>query len=227
MGEAKVMLIDDRQRVQISGTQSVDREAIVGFEGFGTSNVQRQTCDNALQVGKMAAMDDAGELLNLVGSGVDDQPILTELGRVVIGSTVLEYRVACLVALTEGIRGRAVDDRALEIVKQTGAARSQLAHLAKVRPRIKWLCDDSNKLLEARNILVHSLVTGRGQDNDVYAAAIYSARHDTVEFITAHVVARHADYFEQNCTTLRRAINAELAGELTGQSPSFPPLDVT
>jgi hypothetical protein len=169
----------------------------------------------------MAGMDDLGNLLSLVSPGIDDQAILTELGRVAARSTVLEYTIAVLAALTDGCRGDAVDDRALQIVRQTGGARRQIAHLARIRPRIKWLCNDTDSLLEARNILVHSLVTGRGQDKDVYAAAIYSAKHDTVEFITAQVVAQHAGYFAQNCAWFRGAIDAELAGALTGEHPPW------
>jgi hypothetical protein len=91
----------------------------------------------------MAGMEDLGNLLSLVSPGIDDQAILTELGRVAARSTVLEYTIAVLAALTDGCRGDAVDDRALQIVRQTGGARRQLAHLARIRPRIKWLCNDT------------------------------------------------------------------------------------
>lgn len=59
----------------------------------------------------------------------------------------------------------------------------------------------------------------RGEDKDVYAAAIYSAKHDTVKFITAQVVTQHAGYFAQNCAWFRSAINPELAGALAGAHP--------
>lgn len=168
-------------------------------------------------------MDEAGELLSLVSSGVSDEALLVELGRVVASSTVLEFTIAVLVALTEGKRGRSVDDRALQIVERAGGARGRLKQLGEARPVVRWLCCDSYQLLEARNILVHALVTGRGREKGEYVQAIYSARHDTVEYVTAAVVARHARFFEENASRFREAITAELAGQLTGASPGCPP----
>jgi len=62
---------------------------------------------------------------------------------------------------------------------------------------MKWLCDDTKWLLRARNFLVYALVTGRAQDKGEYAAATYNAKLDIVEFITAAVVERHAQYIEE------------------------------
>ena len=105
----------------------------------------------------------------------------------------------------------------------TGDARRKLADLSTVRPRIKWLCDDTGKLLESRNFLVHALVAGHGIDRDAYVAAIYSARHDVVEYITAETVEHHARYFAENLARFREAISAELADQLTGEQPGYPP----
>ena len=53
-------------------------------------------------------------------TGIDDQATLTTLGREVTMATALENTVAVLVAVTEGLRGTGVDDRAVEIVSQVG-----------------------------------------------------------------------------------------------------------
>jgi hypothetical protein len=161
----------------------------------------------------MVAMDEVGRLFSLVGVGVEDQELLANLGKVVVNSTVLEYTIAVLVALTEGKRGDACDDRAVEIVKQTGGARSELPRLARTRPGIAWLCTETEQLLTSRNILVHSLILGHGQDGDQYVMAIYDPRRNTETVVTTHVVARHAEYFEQNCARFRSAISAEVADE--------------
>ena len=163
----------------------------------------------------MIGMDEAGQLLNLVNVSIDDQELLARLGKVVVNSTVLEYTIAVLVALTESKRGNACDDRAIEIVKQTGGARGQLAGLAKRRPDIEWLCSETDALLTSRNILVHSLILGHGQHEDQYVMSIYDPRRDTQTVINTDVVARHAEYFEQNCARFRDAINREIAKETT------------
>lgn len=163
----------------------------------------------------MVSMDEVGDLLRLVSVGINDQELLAKLGKVVVNSTVLEYTIAVLVALTEGKRGDACDDRAVEIVKQTGGARRELAALAMIRPRIAWLCTETRDLLTSRNILVHSLILDHGQDGDQYAMAIYDPRQDTETVVSTHVVARHAEYFEQNCARFREAITAEIANEVT------------
>jgi hypothetical protein len=166
---------------------------------------------------------DTGVLLGLVNPGATDEKLLTELGRAIAAAGVLEVTIAVLVALTEGKRGQAVDNRVLEIVKSAGEARRQLAPLGTSRPLIRWLCNDTQQLLGARNFLVHALVTGRGHEAGEYVQAIYSAREDTEEYITAATVADHARYFEENAERFREAIAAELAGQLTGVKPGYPP----
>lgn len=158
-------------------------------------------------------MDELGRLFSLVGIGAGDQELLAELGKVVVNSAVLEYTIAVLIALVEGRRGDACEDRAIDIVKQAGGVRRELAGLSEIRPGIARLCTETGQLLDSRNILVHSLITGDWRDRDQYIIAIYDPRRDTATVVTPQVAARHAEYFTQNRNRFINAINAEIANE--------------
>jgi hypothetical protein len=89
--------------------------------------------------------------------GVDDTELLAAIGRMVVEAAVLEYAVARLVAVSEGLRGAASEDRALEIVRKTGEAMRQFRALAEKRPKIAYLMRDTEGLLGARHFVAHSI----------------------------------------------------------------------
>lgn len=80
-------------------------------------------------------------------------------------------------------------------------------------PRELMLCTETEQLLDGRNILVHSLITGHGQDHDQFVMAIYDPRRDTATIVTSEVVARHAEYFEQTRLRFLEAIKAETTNQ--------------
>ncbi len=53
---------------------------------------------------------------------MEDQELLAAIGKVVVDAASLEYAVAILVAAIEGHRDQACEDRAVTIVKKSGAA---------------------------------------------------------------------------------------------------------
>lgn len=64
-----------------------------------------------------------------------------------------------------------------------------------MRSDIALLCTETEQLLDSWNILVHSVITGCGQDHDKFAMANYDPRRDTATVVSSEVVARHAEYF--------------------------------
>jgi site-specific recombinase XerD len=57
------------------------------------------------------------------------QELMAAIGRMVVGAALLEYSVAVLVAVTDGYRGQAVEDRALQLVRKAGAPVRELVRV--------------------------------------------------------------------------------------------------
>jgi len=58
------------------------------------------------------------------------QELMAAVGRMVVGAAAVEYGVAVLVAVTEGHRDQAAAGRALQLVREDGAAVRALRELA-------------------------------------------------------------------------------------------------
>ena len=61
---------------------------------------------------------------------MDDAELLAAIGRMVVSAAQLEYSVAELVTVIEGLQDKAGEDRAVEIVEVTGEAMRQFRKLA-------------------------------------------------------------------------------------------------
>jgi hypothetical protein len=88
---------------------------------------------------------------------IDDTDLMAAIGRMVVEAAVLEYAVARLVAVTEGLHVDACEQRALAIVRQTGNAMRMFESLAEQRPDLAWLMRDTQGLLGARHFAAHSV----------------------------------------------------------------------
>lgn len=69
----------------------------------------------------------------------EDKDLMAAIGEVVVYAAVLEYAVAVLVALIEGNRDQACEDRAIEMVKHPGGAVRGLRKLTCVQLREQGL----------------------------------------------------------------------------------------
>ena len=88
------------------------------------------------------------------------QDLMAAIGRIVVGAAALEYCVAVLVALTEGHRDRAAEDRALQLIQEAGAPVRELRQLAAGPPgrrNLKGLLREAEAVLDERNFVVHAI----------------------------------------------------------------------
>ena len=93
--------------------------------------------------------------MNTDDSERDDSELLAAIGRMVVNAALLEYSVAGLIAVADGLRGQARQDRVVGTVKKTGEAMRQFRKLAGKRPDLSWLVDDTGGLLRARNFAAY------------------------------------------------------------------------
>jgi len=87
----------------------------------------------------------------------DDTELMAAIGRMVVNASELEYAVAELAAVAEGLRDEECRDRATVIVRKTGEAMRQFERLAQVRPGLGWLMRDTVGLLGARHFVAHAV----------------------------------------------------------------------
>jgi hypothetical protein len=88
------------------------------------------------------------------------QELMAAIGRMVVGAATLEYSVAILVAITEGHRDQAAEDRALHLVQKVGTPMRELRKLAAGPPErrdLKWLLQNAEAVLDHRNVVVHAI----------------------------------------------------------------------
>ena len=65
---------------------------------------------------------------------MEDRELLAAIGEVVVNSAALEYAVAVLVAMTEGLRDQDCEDHALATVRKTGSVeRAKMRAAAQLR----------------------------------------------------------------------------------------------
>jgi hypothetical protein len=141
---------------------------------------------------------------------VDETELLAAIGRMVVEAAVLEYAVARLVAVSEGLRGEALEERALGIVKLTGEAMHQFKALAKRRPALAWLMRDTTGLLRARHFVAHSIVQ---QDAIVEGQAALFVVHPRSgeNMITTGMAVDNARMIREGRDRIEALIERELA----------------
>ena len=73
----------------------------------------------------------------------ESQELMAAVGRIVVGAAAVEVLVAVLVAVTEGHRAQAAENRALQLVHKDGAPVRELRKLAAGPPErrdLRWRC---------------------------------------------------------------------------------------
>jgi hypothetical protein len=73
--------------------------------------------------------------------------LLAAIGRIVVNAAMLEYAVAELIAVAEGLRGEAARERAVVIVRKPGNAMRLFERLAEQRPDLRWLMEQTRAML--------------------------------------------------------------------------------
>jgi hypothetical protein len=140
----------------------------------------------------------------------DDRGLFEAIGRIVIGAAELEYAVALLVAVTEGLRGRDAGARAHAIVKVTGQAGREFQGLATSRPDLAWLQQDTAQLMRARNFIAHPVVQEDAVAEGKAALFIVNSRSGEETMITMAQVVNHVEYFKEARARIYMAIANEL-----------------
>jgi hypothetical protein len=84
---------------------------------------------------------------------IDDTELLAAIGRIVMNAAMLEYAVAELIAVAEGLRGEAAKERAVAIVRKPGNAMRLFERLAEQRPDLRWLMGQTKSMLGARSFV--------------------------------------------------------------------------
>jgi hypothetical protein len=142
---------------------------------------------------------------------VDDRDLFEAIGRVVIGAAELEYAIALLVAVTEGLRRRDAAQRAVAIVKSTGRAMRLFERLAAQRPDLAWLQRDAAQLMRARHFIAHPVVQQDAVAEGSAALFILNPKSGEETMITTAQVVNHVQYFKEERARIYMAIANELA----------------
>jgi hypothetical protein len=87
----------------------------------------------------------------------DDMELMAAIGRMVVNASELEYAVAELTAVSEGLRDEERRERATAIVRKTGEAMKQFKRLTQERPNLGWLMRDTVGPLGARHFVAHAV----------------------------------------------------------------------
>jgi hypothetical protein len=143
---------------------------------------------------------------------VDDTELMAAIGRMVVNAGVLEYFVAELVAVIEGLRDEeARHDRAVEILRVTGKAMRLFERVAKQRPDLEWLMRDTKAMLGARHFVAHSVAQQDAIAEGRPALFVVQPRHGET-MITTEQARDNARLIWEGIGRIQRAIDKEIAG---------------
>ncbi len=140
---------------------------------------------------------------------VDDTELMAAIGRMVVNAAVLDYSIAELVAVTEGLRDEACQDRATAIVKKTGKAMRLFERLAEERPDLDWLMRDTKGLRQARNFVAHSVAQQPAVAGGLPALFILDPDGAETMIMTAQA-RNNARMIAEGRTRIQQAINEEI-----------------
>jgi hypothetical protein len=141
---------------------------------------------------------------------VDDTELLAAIGRMVVEAAVLEYAVARLVAVSEGLRGDASEECALGTVKRTGEAMRRFKALAERRPALGGLMRDTAGMLGARHFVAHSIVQQDAVSEGRAALFVVHPRNGE-NMITTGMAVSNARMMREGRGRIEAATKAELA----------------
>jgi hypothetical protein len=144
---------------------------------------------------------------------MDDTELLAAIGRIVVNAATLEYAVAELVAVAEGLRGEdARQERAVAIVRVTGQAMRLLRRLAERRQDrdLSWLLGQVEFMLGARHFVPHSVAQEDAVAEGRPALFILQPRHGET-MITAALASKNAQMIGEGIGWVQERITMELA----------------
>jgi hypothetical protein len=139
-----------------------------------------------------------------------DTELLADIGHIVVNAAMLEYAIAELIAITEGLRGAACQERAVEVLKVPGEAMRLFKDLAGERPGFRGLYGEAHTMLGARHFIAHSVVQEPAVAEGRPALFILQPRHGET-MITAAQARKNAQMIREGVTWIQKAIAEELA----------------
>jgi hypothetical protein len=145
---------------------------------------------------------------------LEDRDLLAAIGEVVIDAAALEYAIAGLVAVADGLRDQACEDRAVAIVKDTGRAMKELRKLARAQPErnLMRLWRDAKSVLDDRHVIAHSLAMENAAGDDGQAGlVIFHPRSRRETTLTTSAILSHAHDIRITYRRFAEAIAAETA----------------
>jgi hypothetical protein len=143
-----------------------------------------------------------------------DTELLAAIGLMVVNAALQEYSVAELVAVIEGLRDQACQDREVAIVAKTGEAMRLFECLAEEHAALAWLMNDTKGLLPARHFVAHAVAQEPAVAEGYAALFILHPRHSE----TMITIAQARD----NARMIReghRRIQEEIAVVISGVRP--------
>ena len=145
---------------------------------------------------------------------MDNTELLAAIGRIVVNGATLEYAVAELVAVSEGLRDdEARQERAVAIVRVPGQAMRLFRRLAELHQDrdLSWLLGQVELMLGARHFVAHSVAQEDAVAEGHPALFILQPRHGET-MITTVLARKNAEMIGQGIGWVRERIVAELAG---------------
>jgi hypothetical protein len=150
---------------------------------------------------------------------MEDKELMAAIGQVVVGSAVLEYSVAVLVAMTDGHRDQDCENHALAMVKKTGRTMRELRKLADAhpeRPGLMQLWRDARAVLDDRNVIAHSVALEDIEAGGHTGLVILHPRSGTETQLTTPEVLSHVQDIHIAYRRFRDAIAAESSADPSG-----------
>jgi hypothetical protein len=142
---------------------------------------------------------------------MDDTELLAAIGRIVVNAAMLEYAVAELVAVIEGLRdAEARQERAVEIVRVTGKGMRLFERAAKQRPDLGWLLRDTRTMLNARHFVAHAVAQHDAVAEGRPALFVFQPRQGET-MITTELARNNARLIREGVARIQEAIAAEIA----------------
>lgn len=151
---------------------------------------------------------------------MDDTELLAAIGRMVVNASELEYAIAELVAVAEGLRDEKCTKRATAIVAITGEGRRLFRSLAKGRADLQWLEGQTALMLNARNFVAHSIRQGDGIAKEQPTLFVLNPRQGET-MITTAMALNNARMIREGCEWVRDAIDVEISGVRAVQRPRY------
>ena len=141
---------------------------------------------------------------------MDDTELLAAIGRIVVNAALLEYSVAELVAVIEGLRGEACQERAVWIASKAGRAMILFERASEHRPDLVALMQDTRVLLQVRHFVAHSVAQEDAVAEGLPALFVLQPRHGET-MITTELARSNARMIRRGVARIQKAVAEEIA----------------